>query len=71
MNADEWNWYWSEYFKQQQTTDLFTPGDRGEKIGFREYYTRRQAAGLPLGLAGLRGLSASMSYGSDAWRRGY
>ena len=68
MNADEWNFYWSEYFQQPQTTDLFTPGDRGGKIGFREYYTRRTAAGLPLGLAGL---AASMSYGADAWRRGY
>ena len=45
MSADEWNYWFSAFSGKPQTTDLFTPGDRGELINESVYIQRRTAAG--------------------------
>ena len=51
FTADEWNFWNALATGVQTTTDLFTPGNRGEKISAQEYWNRRLAAGL----SGIRG----------------
>ena len=48
LNADQWNYYYSQGSGQAQTTDLFTPGNRGEMIDVQTYWARRAAKGLSL-----------------------
>jgi len=46
LNADQWNYYWTQIVGVLQTADLFTPGNRGELINVDTYLQRRSAAGL-------------------------
>ena len=46
LNADQWNFYYSQLSGVHQTTDLFTPGNRGELISAATYMARRAAKGL-------------------------
>jgi len=47
LTADQWNYYLLEAKGIKTTDDLFTPGNREEKITAMDYQRRRDAAGLP------------------------
>lgn len=46
LTSDEWNYYYKIASGVEQTTDLFLPGLRSERITIDEYSARRAAKGL-------------------------
>jgi hypothetical protein len=59
LDADQWNYYWSQISGVPQTADLFPPANRGALMDVNAYITARSAAGLPTTLPGLSGLGAA------------
>jgi hypothetical protein len=46
MNADNWNYYWTQASGQTQIVDLFPPGNRDAQLTFDQYLVNRQTAGV-------------------------
>lgn len=46
LNADQWNYYWTQASGVTQTTDLFPPENRAATMTLLEYISRRGTAGL-------------------------
>ena len=60
LNADQWNYYWSQVSGITQTADLFPAGNRGALMTFDEYVAARQAQNLPLsGISAFRAAAGS------------
>lgn len=73
MTADQWSYYVQESTGQPVGVELFTPGNREERIPFREYERRWKAAGSPglmnlKALSGARRLQALPGSGLRKWR---
>lgn len=56
LTADTWNFYYTQASGREQTTDLFTPGNRGELMSMATYLRRRVSAGVEVAsaMAGVR-----------------
>jgi len=46
MNADNWNFLWTQASGQTQMVDLFPPGNRDAQLTFDQYLVNRQTAGV-------------------------
>jgi len=53
LNSDEWNYYYTIASGVQQTSELFTPGYRSERISAETFAARRLSKGLT-GLSAIR-----------------
>lgn len=79
LNADTWNYYWSQASGVPQTADLFPVGNRDALLSFDQYLVARTAAGIGVSgdcsfptrdQPGPAGLASYIAMGRNYMRRG-
>lgn len=65
LDADQWNYYYSELSGVHQTTDLFTTGNRSGVMTVAQYFANRAQAGLPAGGVAAPPAGAQQSLGTN------